>query len=245
MILRCMAHPERIIPDETTPGIVAVHLKRYSFARPYCSRQRVLDAACGVGYGSAYLAETSNAVLGVDVSKDALAYADAHYAAPNVEFAEMDVTALDLPDDSFDVVVSFETIEHVAKPASAVEEAARVLRPDGTYVVSTPKAAHTTLTPANPFHMVELSVDDFAAILRERFAHVELFGQRRLQTKRHQLLQRLDFLGLRRRVGIGLVSAASTFTGTPSTTSASLDDIVIDDDLDAAIDLVAVCRAPR
>jgi len=50
-----MTYPERIVPDESAPGIVALHLKRYVFAEPYCEGRTVLDAACGAGYGSAQL----------------------------------------------------------------------------------------------------------------------------------------------------------------------------------------------
>jgi len=70
-----MTHPERIVPDETEPGIVALHLKRYEFARPFCVGKDVLDAGCGVGYGTAYLAETARRVVGVDVDADAIEYA--------------------------------------------------------------------------------------------------------------------------------------------------------------------------
>ena len=81
-----MSHPERIVPDETEPGIVALHLKRYEFALPYCRGASVLDAGCGVGYGTAHLARVAERVVGVDVSDDAVSYARAHYAGPNVEF---------------------------------------------------------------------------------------------------------------------------------------------------------------
>ena len=83
-----MSHavPERIVPDETEPGIVALHLKRYEFARPYCAGADVLDAGCGVGYGTAHLAEEARHVLGVDRSEEAIDYARGRYARANVEF---------------------------------------------------------------------------------------------------------------------------------------------------------------
>ena len=78
--------PERIIPDETEPGIVALHLKRYEFARPYAEGKDVLDAGCGVGYGTAFLAETARRAVGVDISRDAIAYARRRYGAHNVRY---------------------------------------------------------------------------------------------------------------------------------------------------------------
>ena len=77
-----MRSPERIVPDETEPGIVALHLKRYEFAQPYCAGREVLDAGCGVGYGTAFLAETARRVVGVDRSGDAIDYARTRYARP-------------------------------------------------------------------------------------------------------------------------------------------------------------------
>src|SRR5207237_2156474 len=79
-------HPERIVPDETEPGIVALHRKRYEFAAPACAGKQVLDAGCGVGYGSACLARSAAHVVGVDVDANAVAYARRRYGAANVEF---------------------------------------------------------------------------------------------------------------------------------------------------------------
>src|SRR5881296_1859283 len=106
-----VSYPERIVPAETSPGILALHLKRYEFALRWTDAATVLDAGCGVGYGCAYLARTAMRVTGVDRSTEALAYAREHHSAPNVEFVEADLLELPFPDASFDVVCAFETIE--------------------------------------------------------------------------------------------------------------------------------------
>jgi SAM-dependent methyltransferase len=236
-----MSHPERIVPDETEPGIVALHVKRYEFARPFCEGKDVLDAGCGVGYGTAALAEVARMVVGVDLSPDAIAYARSRYTRPNSEFEVEDLLALRRGDDEFDVVCAFETIEHLAEPERFVAEARRVLRPDGTLIASTPLADSTDEQPANPFHEREFSRADFEALLRTGFASIELFGQRRPQTTRHRALQRVDVLGLRRRVPL-LRRAARTVTGTPSLESLSSEDVEIVADLRGASELIAVCR---
>jgi SAM-dependent methyltransferase len=239
-----VSYPERIVPDETEPGIVALHLKRYAFAEPMCRGKDVLDLACGVGYGSAFLAESAERVVGADADEKAIAYANARYAAPNVEYVVSDAASLPLPPASFDVVCSFETIEHLPDREAYLAEVVRVVRDGGALVVSTPRVDRTTLHPDNPFHQVELSRDDFAALLRRYFQDVEMYGQRRLQTRRHRALQALDVLGLRRR--LPLLRRASVIVGTAPMADVTLDAIVIDrESVDRAQELVAVCSRPH
>ena len=96
----------------------------------------------------------------------------------------------------------------------------------------------------NPYHRVELSRGDFEAALRTRFEEVELYGQRRLQTTRHLLLQRVDVLGLRRR--LPFLRRASRLVGTAAMADVTLEGITIDrDGIERASELVAVCRRPR
>jgi SAM-dependent methyltransferase len=235
-----MSHPERIIPDDTEPGIVALHLKRYEFARPLCVGRHVLDAGCGVGYGTAYLAEVARSIVGIDLSVDAIAYARRRYGAENVEFIVGDVLSIPKPNGEFDVVCAFETIEHVADAGRFVAEARRVLKDDGKLCVSTPRADVTNARPANPFHEREFSPDDLERLLRERFGSVQLFGQRRRQTARHRTLQRLDVLGVRRRLPF-LRRVGHSVTGTPAMADLSIADVEIGPNLDDASELLALC----
>jgi SAM-dependent methyltransferase len=239
-----MAYPERIIPDETSPGPLAIHEKRYRFASLYCAGKNVLDAACGVGYGSAILAAEAARVTGIDLNAEAIAYARTRYAAPNIEFRVDDLLEPKLEDRSFDVVCSFETLEHLPDRGAFLGHVTRALRDEGMLILSTPRAEVTTESPSNPYHFVEYSRADFEALLHRYFDVVELLGQRRAPTRRHRALQRLDVLGLRKR--LHFLRPASRLLGTSPMAEVSLDDVLIDNtDVDRATELVAICRHPR
>jgi SAM-dependent methyltransferase len=238
-----MSYPERIVPDETEPGIVALHLKRYEFALPWCERREVLDLGCGVGYGTARIADAARRVVGGDVDAEPIAYARKRYARPNVEFVELDATALPFESASFDTVCSFETVEHVEDAEALVREAARVLRNGGAFLVSTPRADETTHSPMNPYHRVEFARADFEQLLGRHFGEIDLYGELRPQSRFHRLAQRLDVLGLRRRWAF--LRRASGITGTPATENLTLDDVVISRaGIDRAEALYAVCTRP-
>jgi SAM-dependent methyltransferase len=237
------SYPERILPDETEAGVVAIHLKRYEFARQFCVEKDVLDAACGVGYGTAHLARSARFVLGIDIDPESIDYARRRYGGNGIAFACKDVLGLDLPPRSFDTICTFETLEHLDDPERGIVELSRVLRDAGTLILSTPKVDETNLKPANPHHRVELSVADLEGLLNARFVKVQLFGQRRTQTRRHRLMQRVDIFGVRRR--LRPLRSTSRLLGTPATPDVTLDDVVIDARLSGASEIVAVCTNPR
>jgi SAM-dependent methyltransferase len=232
--------PERIVPDGTEPGIVALHEKRYEFALSFCAGKDVLDAGCGVGYGSAILARAARRVVGVDRSEEAISHAQERYGRANVEFVVDDLLELSQPDDAFDVVCAFEVIEHVEEPKAHLEHVVRVLRTGGVYIVSTPHGSS-----GSPYHVVEFSRADFERLLRRFFDEVELYGQRRVQTRRHRLMQRLDVLGMRRRLPF-LHGAGRLLLGTAAMADVDSEGILISrEGIERASELLAVCRRPR
>lgn len=159
---------ERLVPEEAVEASLQEHLARYRFARQH-ARGRILDVACGTGYGTAMLGAT-----GVDLSLDALRYAHSRHPAAYVA-----ADAARLPFGRiFDSIVSFETIEHVPDPARFVAECARVLKPGGTFLVSTPNRelwSPRSATPLQRHHVKEFTRKEFLEVLQP--FNVQLFGQ--------------------------------------------------------------------
>jgi SAM-dependent methyltransferase len=165
---------ERLLPDDQRGKILhAEHLARYRFTAALARGRHVLDAASGEGYGTAMLAAASaSGVVGVDSAPEAVAHAREKYG---LDYREADVAELPFPDASFDLVVSFETIEHVADADRALAEFRRVLSEDGILVVSTPNPAEYRVE--NPFHVREYGTEEFRELLRGHFRNVRLLYQ--------------------------------------------------------------------
>jgi SAM-dependent methyltransferase len=139
-------------------------------------------------------------VVGIDVEVETVRYARARYGAPpNLGFVQADASAIPLKTASFDVVCSFETIEHLHDVSAYLAEVRRVLTPTGVFVVSTPHAQRSTGSPSNPHHVQEWSSEDFRSLLSTYFVQVRFFGQRRKETASLVWLRRLDALKLRSR----------------------------------------------
>jgi len=171
---------ERFVPG-AAGEIWYEHWHRYLFASPLVAGREVLDVACGEGYGSALLARSARRVTGVDVASDVVAHARARYAShTNLTFREADCAALPFADASFDAVVSFETIEHVAAQQMFLDEVRRVLRSDGIFILSCPNKVEYSdkRGVVNAFHVRELYRDELSALLAPRFEHSVWYGQR-------------------------------------------------------------------
>jgi len=172
---------ERLIPGQVDPDLWNEHYCRYLFASRLAARKRVLDIACGAGYGSDCLAQSAAAVTAIDVSPQAASAARLSYPAENISFLAADARCLPFPDASFDLVVAFEVIEHLEDPHALLAEARRLLAPGGQLVISTPNrlyyAETRKISGPNPYHVHEFEFDEFRGSLESVFPSVTLFLQ--------------------------------------------------------------------
>ena len=167
---------ERVLPnDERTKFLFQEHSIRYLFASQFTSSKTVLDAACGSGYGSAILSESgAQKVVGIDNSLEAIEYCEKNFKKANLEFKKQNCEKITL-DTMFDVVISFETIEHLKNQDNFLTEIKRVLKDDGLFIVSTPNTDN--YPSGNPFHNKEFTESEFKLFLGKYFSHVVIFYQ--------------------------------------------------------------------
>lgn len=161
---------ERLVP-ELEHGTVQYfdHVRRYLLAQQYVHDQRVLDIACGTGYGGEILRQGgARQVIGIDISSDALRHAASHWT--KAQFVQGDAGCIPLPGASLDVIVSFETLEHLAEPHKFLREARRLLKLNGTLILSTPNravASAGSATPFSPYHVFEPTLAELRALLSD------------------------------------------------------------------------------
>jgi SAM-dependent methyltransferase len=233
---------ERTLPDVPAENYwFRRHLAVYEWIAPRVAGRRVLDMACGEGYGSEVLSHSAVSVVGVDANPEAHEHARLRYKRPNLSFARGIVETYGEP-AAYDAVVFLQTIEHVQEPAAVLEHFRHLLAPGGVAYVSTPNVL--TLAPpgqpksGNPWHIREYRAAEFDALCRSVFERVELWGlfhARKLRV--HELALRL---------GWDRVHAALRLTErfydrfTPAITTR--DFALHTDGLDRALDFLALCR---
>jgi len=176
---------EMVVEGDTPERIWQDHIARYRFACRYVKGKKVLDIACGTGHGSKLLCEAgAKRVIGVDISGKAINFATSRYKINGLEFKIGNILNIDFPENYFDVITCFETIEHVQSQEKAFRELRRVLSSDGLLIISSPNRRLTSPgksigdRPDNPFHTKEYSTREFISILKNYYGVVGVYGQR-------------------------------------------------------------------
>ena len=171
---------ERIVPDQLSGysgRLFLEHIDRYNFALPFTHNKMVADVAFGSGYGSHLLARKgAKKVVGIDCDIKTIHYAKNRYPRRNITYKVSEANDLPFPSTSMDVVVSFETIEHIRKPKEFLNEVKRVLKRPGLLVISTPNKKYSI--EDNPFHYREYNLREYNQMLNKHFKYITIYGQR-------------------------------------------------------------------
>ena len=174
---------ERLIPDQLAPEdatgqeALRIGLDRYAFAARHALPGRLIDCACGVGYGTHHLVEAAPQVthaIGLDLSQSTIDYARERYAHARIEFRQGNALG-PIEGAPFDTVVSIETIEHLLDPEGFVARMAKLVRPGGLFIASVPT---TPSVDANPYHLHDLTPRSFRRLFTPHgLVEVDAFEQ--------------------------------------------------------------------
>jgi 2-polyprenyl-3-methyl-5-hydroxy-6-metoxy-1,4-benzoquinol methylase len=156
------------------------HLHRYAIANNFIEDKIVLDIASGEGYGSNIMSKKAAYVYGVDIDIMAVQGAKLKYKKENLEFLTGSTSQIPLGDNSIDVVVSFETIEHHEHHDEMMYEIKRVLKPNGILIISTPDKLFYSdeRNYNNLFHLKELYKQEFVDLMLKNFNKMQLLTQK-------------------------------------------------------------------
>jgi 2-polyprenyl-3-methyl-5-hydroxy-6-metoxy-1,4-benzoquinol methylase len=234
---------ERTLPDVPAENYwFRRHLVVYEWIAARVAGLRVIDMACGEGYGSDVLAASASHVTGVDANPEAHEHARLRYPRANLRFERALVETFG---ERADAIVFLQTIEHLREPDAALAHFRSLLEVGGTLYVSTPNVL--TLAPRgaersdNPWHVCEYRAHEFDQLCRRSFGSVELHGvfhARKLRA--HELALRLGWDGVHRRLRLSR-AFYDRFTPAISTRDFSIRG-ASEANLDASLDLLAVCR---
>jgi len=234
------------------------HLAAYRYAAARAAGKRVLDAGCGEGYGAALLAGVARRVLGVD-REEAVATARGRYGTPTLEFRALDLMQLPALGERFDLVVSFQVIEHLPDPTGFLRGLAGCVAPGGTLIVTTPNRLMSV--SENPYHLREWTAPELLALAREVIPAARVLGvhgseavmaYERARGEQVRRILRLDPLGLRRLIPMPVIHFAFSrlaklvrrrVADGGTATVGPADFQVRADDLDRAMDLVILVDA--
>lgn len=167
------------LQTEINGQIAIEHLHRYAIAKDFVEGKVVLDIASGEGYGTHLMAETARETFGVDISEEAVKHASNKYKKSNLKYIAGSAEKIPFENEKFDVVVSYETIEHLVDHQKMIDEIKRVMKKDGVLIISSPdKKKYTDETGHNnAYHLKELYFDEFKKLISSNFAHCHFYLQ--------------------------------------------------------------------
>lgn len=169
---------ERLVTDIDDVYGKIEHLHRYAIAQNLTQNKVVLDIACGEGYGSNLLSKNAQLVYGVDIDSESIAHATEKYKKKNLHFLKGSTSKIPLKDNSIDIIISFETIEHHDEQEQMFKEFKRVLKDDGLVLISSPeKSIYSERDPNNIYHIKELTIKELKYLADSFFSYNSVFSQ--------------------------------------------------------------------
>ncbi len=156
-----------------------MHLKAYEEVAERACNKKVLEIGCNTGYGTKLVSNVCRRIVGVDLSLNALKVASARYAGENIDYLLIDGLKLPFADGEFDLIISFQVIEHISNYETYLSELKRVLSPNGMVIFTTPNARlrlDPGMRPWNEFHVREFIAEELGQLLRDWFCQVEIQG---------------------------------------------------------------------
>ena len=156
------------------------HLHRYAIVKDLVIGKDILDIACGEGYGSNLLSDYANSVIGIDISSEAVNHAASKYKKDNLRFQHGSTLFIDLPELSIDIVISFETIEHLVEHDTMLQQIKKILKTNGVLIISSPDKKNYSDIPryVNPFHLKELYKSEFESLIKKYFDNTLMLFQK-------------------------------------------------------------------
>ena len=167
---------ERMVPEYSAGSLMySEHMVRYKAALEFVSGKTVLDIASGSGYGTKIIASKAAKVFGVEVDEASILYSKENFGSNNIKYIKGDASTIPLDDNSVDVVVSFETIEHIKDYNKFLDEVDRVLKDDGVLLLSTPNSLE--FTEGNHFHLHEFEYEELVNLVSPKFKYIDSYFQ--------------------------------------------------------------------
>ena len=229
---------ERILLEKESPLMIARHFSAYKFAKGLVAGKRVLEIGSGEGYGTHYLSGFAKNITGIDYSKDAVQYAKDKYKNNNLSFLVMDAKEIGKLNEKFDIVCSFQNIEHIEDTDSLLKNVAQILDENGIFICSTcnkKDASPNQETPLNKFHVKEYLWLEFMGLLTKYFKSVEMAGLKR--SKKMVFYRRLKKIGIFNFLP-EKINPVKRFYARISHN----DFVITNKNLDRCLDFIAVCR---
>lgn len=229
---------ERILLEKETPLMIARHFCAYKFAKDFAGGKEVLDIGCGEGYGSDFLAGLAKSVLGIDYNQEVIDYAKEKYCKPGLGFSVLDIKNLNTLNKKFDLICSFQNIEHINDTGKLLKDISNLLKDGGIFICSTcniKDASPGSKVPYNKFHVKEYLFDEFKEMLEGYFKRVEISGLRRGVALK--INRRLKKIGLFNLLPVKLDPVKRFFAQANCSYF-----LWSERDLDNCLDFIAVCR---